>query len=82
MVGGEQGEQPQLGHGKRRCPDELAAEVVELGAELVGLVGKGAEVGPPPQQVVDLANDRLGSGHVGECEVGPDQLQPGLDRVV
>ena len=43
---------------------------------------KDAEVGPPPQQVVDLAQHRPGGGHVGEGEVGPDQLQPGLDRVV
>src|SRR4029453_5083445 len=40
--------------------DGLVAEVVELGVELAGLGGKAAEVGPPAQQVVDLAQDLSG----------------------
>jgi hypothetical protein len=70
------------GGGERCRPDDLAAGAVELRAGLAGLVWKGAEVGPPPQQVIDLAQDLSGGGQVGQREVGPGQLPPGLDRIV
>jgi hypothetical protein len=56
-MGGQQREHAQLGGGERCRPNDIAAELVKLRVELTGLVRKGAQVGPPPQQVLDLAQD-------------------------
>jgi hypothetical protein len=55
--------------------------MVELGAELAGLVREGAEVGPPPQQVTDLAQDPLGGGQVARGEERTGALQQGLELI-
>ena len=52
------------------------------GPQRLGLGDQVSQAGPAPEQVIDLPHERAGTGEVGECEVGANQLDPGLDGEV
>jgi len=54
----------------------------KLGPERAGLVGQGAQAGPPLEYLVDLPHQRPGPGHVGKREVHADERNPELDGPV
>ena len=70
-----------------------SSAVVSEDAPRAVVAGVGPDVAPRPGRggcrgraatggCRGLAQDRAGPGHVGQGQVGPAQLQPGLDRVV
>src|SRR5262245_31032930 len=81
-VGGQQREHAQLRPGERRCSDALFADRVELGPQLVGLLGEDAQVGPQVEDVPGLPQGFLGAGGVVERQIGAPKLQQRLDGEV
>ena len=80
QVGGEQGQQAQLGGGqRRRAWHALAALCGEIGPECLRVADQGAEAGAPLEQFVDLPHEGSGPGEVCEGEVDANELDPGLN---
>ena len=80
QVGGEQGQQAQLGGGqRRRAWHALAALCGEIGPERLRLADQRAEAGAPLEQFVDLPHEGSGPGEVCEGEVDANELDPGLN---
>ena len=61
-------------------PRDAAADGVEHGLELVGLLGQDAEVGSQLEDAAGLAQDRPGAAGVVQRQVGPGHLQQRLHR--
>ena len=80
QVGGEQGQQAQLGGGqRRRTGDAWTAIVRNPGSQRGGLADQGAEAGPPLEHFVDLPHEGPCPRQVVQPEVGISKPDPGLN---
>jgi hypothetical protein len=66
----QQRQQAQLGGGQGRRPERIGATPLgQLGPQRPSLADQGAEVGPPPEQLLDFPHQCPGPGRVAERQV-------------